>query len=285
MPQRFLIKSLDMKQDKINIDFSKPQVMAILNITPDSFYKESRTFTPYEIEKRVAQIVAEGATIIDIGGYSSRPGADEVSLEEEVRRVERGLEIVRRIAPDMAVSIDTFRAPVAKLAIVRFGALIINDISAGELDPELMNIAAKYKVPYIAMHMRGTPKTMQQQTGYVDVVGDVVDFFRGKVEQLRSLGVDDIILDPGFGFAKDVEQNYELLANTHRLKEFGVPILVGVSRKSMIYKVLEKSPSEALTGTIALNWEALRQGATIIRVHDVSEAAETVKIYNKFLRQ
>ncbi|MFR9534026.1 MAG: dihydropteroate synthase [Rikenellaceae bacterium] len=274
-----------MKQDKINIDFSKPQVMAILNITPDSFYKESRTFTPYEIEKRVAQIVAEGATIIDIGGYSSRPGADEVSLEEEVRRVERGLEIVRRIAPDMAVSIDTFRAPVAKLAIVRFGALIINDISAGELDPELMNIAAKYKVPYIAMHMRGTPKTMQQQTGYVDVVGDVVDFFRGKVEQLRSLGVDDIILDPGFGFAKDVEQNYELLANTHRLKEFGVPILVGVSRKSMIYKVLEKSPSEALTGTIALNWEALRQGATIIRVHDVSEAAETVKIYNKFLRQ
>lgn len=274
-----------MKQAKINIDFSKPQVMAILNITPDSFYKESRTFTPYEIEKRVMQIVAEGATIIDIGGYSSRPGADDVSLEEEVRRVERGLEIVRRIAPEMAVSIDTFRSHVAKLAIIRFGALIINDISAGEMDPELMNIAAKYKVPYIAMHMRGTPKTMQQQTDYVDVVDDVVAFFRGKVEQLRSLGVDEIILDPGFGFAKDVEQNYELLANMHRLKEFGAPILVGVSRKSMIYKVLEKNPSEALTGTIALNWEALRQGATIIRVHDVREAVETIKIYDKFLRQ
>ncbi len=285
MPQRFLIKNLDMKQAKINIDFSKPQVMAILNITPDSFYKESRTFTPYEIEKRVMQIVAEGATIIDIGGYSSRPGADDVSLEEEVRRVERGLEIVRRIAPEMAVSIDTFRSHVAKLAIIRFGALIINDISAGEMDPELMNIAAKYKVPYIAMHMRGTPKTMQQQTDYVDVVDDVVAFFRGKVEQLRSLGVDEIILDPGFGFAKDVEQNYELLANMHRLKEFGAPILVGVSRKSMIYKVLEKNPSEALTGTIALNWEALRQGATIIRVHDVREAVETIKIYDKFLRQ
>ncbi len=281
MPQRFLIKNLDMKQDKINIDFSKPQVMAILNITPDSFYKESRTFTPYEIEKRVAQIVAEGATIIDIGGYSSRPGADEVSLEEEVRRVERGLEIVRRIAPEMAVSIDTFRAPVAKLAIMRFGALIINDISAGELDPELMNIAAKYKVPYIAMHMRGTPKTMQQQTDYVDVVGDVVDFFRWKIEQLRSLGVDDIILDQGYGFAIDVEQNYELLANMHRLKEFGVPILVGFSRKSMIYKILKNSASEALTGTIALNWEALRQGAKILRVHDVKEAVETVKLYEK----
>ncbi len=274
-----------MKQDKINIDFSKPQVMAVLNVTPDSFYKKSRTYTTYEIERRVEQIIAEGATIIDIGGYSSRPDADDVPVEEEIRRVERGLEVVRRLAPDMAVSIDTFRSLVAKLAIIRFGALIINDISAGEMDPELMHVAAKYKVPYIAMHMRGTPQTMQQQTDYHDVVEEVLGYFRAKVEQLRALGVEHIVLDPGFGFAKTVEQNYSLMANLNRLKEFGLPILVGVSRKSMIYKTLECDPSEALSGTIALNWEALRQGATIIRVHDVREAVDTIKIYNKFSGQ
>ncbi len=272
-----------MKQAKINIDLFEPQVMAILNVTPDSFYKSSRTFLKSEIEERVKAIIEEGATIIDIGGYSSRPFADDVTIEEEWRRVERGLEVVRRLAPQIAVSIDTFRSVVAERAITSYGTLIINDISAGEIDPGLMKIAAKYGVPYIAMHMRGTPQTMQMQTSYDDVVEDVVSYFRTKIKQLQDLGVEDVIIDPGFGFAKSVEQNYRLLSQLSRLRDLGSPILVGVSRKSMIYKVLESDAEGALAGTIALNWESLRQGATIIRVHDVREAAEELKIYKKFM--
>ncbi|MFI3264359.1 MAG: dihydropteroate synthase [Rikenellaceae bacterium] len=274
-----------MKQSKINIDFSKPQVMAILNVTPDSFFSGSRTFSVAEIEERVVKIAAQGATIIDIGGYSSRPGAEEVTIEEEWSRVERGLEVVRRLAPDLTVSIDTFRSEVAQRAISKFGALIINDISAGELDPKLMEVAAKYKVPYIAMHMRGTPQTMQSRTSYNDVTEEVATYFELKIKELKRVGVENIIIDPGFGFAKSVEQNYSLLANLGKLKMFNLPILVGVSRKSMIYKVLNSAPEEALTGTIALNWEALRQGATIIRVHDIQEAVETITIFNKFSGQ
>ncbi len=274
-----------MKQSKINTDFSKPQVMAILNVTPDSFFSGSRTFSVAEIEQRVVKIAAQGATIIDIGGYSSRPGADEVSPEEEWSRVERGLEVVRRITPDLTVSIDTFRSEVAQRAISKFGALIINDISAGEIDPKLMEVAAKYKVPYIAMHMRGTPQTMQYCTSYNNVTEEVATYFESKIKELERVGVENIIIDPGFGFAKSVEQNYSLLTNLGKLKKFNLPILVGVSRKSMIYKVLNSAPEEALTGTIALNWEALRQGATIIRVHDIQEAVETITIFNKFSEQ
>ncbi len=276
-----LIEDLDMKPQRIDINFWEPQVMAILNVTPDSFYSESRAFELSEIEQRVAQILLEGATIIDIGGYSSRPDADDISIDEEWRRVEMALGVVRRVAPFMTVSIDTFRAEIAERAIEMFGAVIINDISAGELDHRLMSVAAKYKVPYLAMHMRGTPKTMQQQCSYVDVVEEVVQYFKAKIEQLKELGVKDIIIDPGFGFAKSMEQNYALMSGLNRMKELGYPILVGVSRKSMIYKLLSVTPEESLTGTIALNWEALRQGATLLRVHDVRQAVECVTIYKQ----
>lgn len=273
-----------MKHHKIDIDFFEPQVMAILNVTPDSFYEKSRAFTVAEIESRVAEIVNSGATIIDIGGYSSRPGAEDVTSDEEWSRVDRALQIIRRVAPNIAVSIDTFRSDVAERALDKYGAAIINDISAGELDPKLMEVAAKYRVPYIAMHMRGTPQTMQQQTQYDDIADDVVSYFKAKIEQLRGLGVKDIIIDPGFGFAKTLDQNYILMAHLKKLTELGCPILVGISRKSMIYKLLDSSAKEALNGTIALNWEALRQGATIIRVHDVKEAVDTVTIYKKLVK-
>ncbi|MFI3280444.1 MAG: dihydropteroate synthase [Rikenellaceae bacterium] len=272
-----------MKQGCINIDFQTPQVMAILNVTPDSFYKQSRTFSADEIEDRVKKIISEGATIIDVGGYSSRPMADDISIEEEWNRVDRGVGIIRRLAPQMAISIDTFRSEVAAHVIEKYGPVIINDISAGEIDPKLIDIAAKYRVPYIAMHMRGTPQTMQQLTNYDNIIEDVTLYFESKIGQLKSRGVDNIIIDPGFGFAKTIEQNYMLMSNLNRLSNLGYPILAGVSRKSMIYKVLEISAEESLTGTIALNWEALRQGAMILRVHDVREAVETLKIFNKLI--
>ncbi len=283
MPPKPSIRNLDMPQPIVNIDFSEPQVMAIINITPDSFYARSRTFTSEEIEARVAQVVSEGATIIDIGGYSSRPSADDISVEQEWRRVERGIAAVRKVAPKVAISIDTFRSEVARRSLERFGALIINDISSGGIDSELIAVAAKYNAPYIAMHMRGTPQTMQLQTEYDDVVEDVTHYFVDKIEQLKAAGIEKIIIDPGFGFAKTVEQNYELLSSLSRLTALGYPVLAGLSRKSMIYKPLGVGADEALTGTIALNWEALRQGATILRVHDVQQAHETIKLYRKFL--
>ncbi len=264
------------------VDLSLPKVMAILNVTPDSFYAKSRTFTQAEIEARVAKIVHEGADIIDIGGYSSRPNADDVSPDEEWRRVDRGIAVVRSIAPEMLISVDTFRAEVAEQAILKHGYLMINDISAGDIDSEMIAVAAKYRVPYIAMHMKGTPQTMQSNTDYNDVVEDVLAYFRTKVESLKVAGVEDVIIDLGFGFAKNVEQNYELLASMHRFCELGYPILAGLSRKSMIYKLLGTDASEALAGTIALNWESLNQGASIIRVHDVKEAADIVKVFRKF---
>lgn len=276
-----LINDLDMKRSKINIDFRQPHVMAILNVTPDSFYKNSRTFSIEEIKLRVNQIVSQGATIIDIGGYSSRPGADHITAQQEWERVERGISVVRELTADMPISIDTFRSEVAQKAINKFGALIINDISAGEIDPELISVAAKYKVPYIAMHMRGTPQTMQQNTSYCNITEEVTSYFKAKIAQLKDAGVEEIIIDPGFGFAKELDQNYELISNLGDLKVLGCPILVGVSRKSMIYNLLNVSPNDALTGTIALNWETLRQGASIIRVHDVREAVETMKIFKK----
>ncbi len=281
MQLKFLTRNLDMKQRGININLFEIQVMAILNVTPDSFYKNSRTFESVEIEERVKEIIFEGADIIDIGGYSSRPDADDVSLEEEWNRVKRALEVIRRLAPEMVVSIDTFRSEVAERAIEQFGEVIINDISAGEIDPRLMSVAAKYDVPYIAMHMRGTPQTMQQHTEYADVVEEVIGCFKHKINELQAVGVKRIVIDPGFGFAKDLDQNYSLMARLSQFKELGLPILVGVSRKSMIYKFLNTSAVDALAGTIALNWEALRQGASIIRVHDVKEAVESVKIFKK----
>lgn len=269
----------------LQIDFSTPQVMAILNVTPDSFYADSRMPDGDAVEHRVREAVAEGAQLIDVGGYSSRPGADEVPADEEWRRVALGVEAVRRLAPDVPVSVDTFRSDVAAKALGMFGPLIINDISAGELDPAMLSVAAEYGVPYIAMHMKGDPQTMQSQTDYRrDITTEVVDYFRSRTEAMLAAGIrrENIVLDPGFGFAKTSEQNYELLAGLHELCALGYPVLAGLSRKSMIYKVLGTTPAESLAGTVALGWECLRQGAKILRVHDVREAADTVKLFNLF---
>ena len=276
-----------MKQHDIDLDLSRPQVMAILNVTPDSFFAGSRMPDAGAVERRVREAVAEGAQLIDVGGYSSRPGADEVPADEEWRRVELGVGTVRRLAPDMPVSVDTFRSEVAAKAVEAFGPLIINDISAGELDPAMLSVAAKYDVPYIAMHMKGDPRTMQSQTDYRrDITTEVVDYFRARIETMLAAGIrpENIILDPGFGFAKTTEQNYELLAGLGELCALGYPVLAGLSRKSMIYKVLGVTPAGSLAGTVALGWECLRQGAKILRVHDVREAADTVRLFNMFRR-
>ena len=268
-------------------DFSQPRVMAILNVTPDSFFAGSRMPDAPHVERRVREAVAEEASIIDVGGYSSRPGADEVSPGEEWRRVKLGVGAVRRLAPGMAVSVDTFRSEVAARAIERFGPLIINDISAGELDPAMPAVAAKYGVPYIAMHMKGDPKTMQSLTDYKrDITAEVVAYFEARVAALLAAGIarEHLVLDPGFGFAKTTEQNYELLAGLHRLCALGYPVLAGLSRKSMIYRVLGVTPAQSLAGTVALGWECLRQGAAILRVHDVREAVDTVRIFNAYVQ-
>ena len=268
----------------MKLDLSTPVVMAILNITPDSFYAASRRgeVGSDDLERAVDAMVEAGAGMIDIGGYSSRPGAVDVSPQEEFARVARGLEVVRRRHPAMTVSIDTFRAEVAARAVEHFGECVVNDISAGELDRDMVATVARLGVPYIAMHMRGTPATMQHQTDYGDITIEVKEYFAARLAELREAGVEEIILDPGFGFAKSTEQNYELLGRLHELCTMGYPVLSGVSRKSMIYKVLGCGPEDSLTGTTALNWESLRQGAAILRVHDVREAAEVVRLFEAF---
>lgn len=273
-----------MSHNTSKYDFSRPQVMAILNVTDDSFYAASRAIGGDALAVRVQEIVGQGASIIDVGGYSSRPGAADVSLEEEWQRERRGIEAVRRVSEDVLVSVDTFRAEVARRALDEFGYLIINDISAGELSPDMVDVVAEADVPYVAMHMRGTPQTMQQMIHYEeDIVTEVCNYFQQRVEYLQSRGVKNIILDPGFGFAKSEEQNFQLLAGLNRLCAMGYPVLAGLSRKSMIYKTLGTTPDEALAGTVALNWEALRRGATILRVHDVKEAVEEVQLYEKLI--
>ncbi len=261
------------------IDLTKRHIMAIINITPDSFFEGSRTSTRETIEQRITEAVDAGATILDIGGYSSRPGAADVEKEEEWRRVALGCEVARSIAPNVAISIDTFRSEVVQRVVAKFGWIIVNDITAGEADPNMVGVVAKFRLPYIAMHMRGTPESMQSLTQYKDVVDDVLSYFRERVAALRRGGIEQIIIDPGFGFAKSLEQNYELLAGLDRLKELDCPILVGVSRKSMIYRAIGCEPSDSLPATIALGWEALRLGATILRVHDSGEAMQSLQIF------
>ncbi len=257
---------------------NKPKVMGILNLTPDSFFEGSRVPTDkksvlMEAEKKIK----EGADFLDLGGYSTRPGAAEISIEEEITRVIPAISEIKKNFPNTLLSVDTFRSQVAKAAI-EAGAELVNDISAGNLDPEMLPLVAKLGVPYVAMHLKGTPQTMQQETNYSDLVPDVLAYFSKKVKQFSELGIKDAILDPGFGFAKTREQNFELLRNLSSLKRLGLPILVGVSRKSMIYKTLEISANEALNGTTALNMFALLQGADILRVHDVKEAKETIEL-------
>lgn len=264
------------------LDLSKPQVMGILNVTPDSFYAGSRMETEEAVRRRVRQIIAEGGSMIDVGAYSSRPGAADVSAEEEMERLRRGMSIVREEAPEIPVSVDTFRADVAKMAVEEMGVDIINDISGGELDKEMFKTVAKLGVPYILMHMKGTPQTMQQAPHYDDLMKEVMLYFAEKVQQLRDLGQKDIVLDPGYGFAKTIDHNYELLKHQEMLEVFELPLLVGVSRKSMIYRFLGSSPEEALNGTTVLNTLALQKGANILRVHDVKEAVEVVRLVEKF---
>ena len=260
------------------LDLSQPRVMGILNVTPDSFYAGSRTQTEVGIARRVKQIVSEGAAIIDIGAYSSRPNADNVSAREEMERLRMGLKILFEIQPDAVVSVDTFRADVARMCVEEYGVAIINDIAAGEMDANMFHTVAALNVPYIMMHMQGTPQSMQQHPHYDNLLKEVFLYFARKVQQLRDLGVKDIILDPGFGFGKTMEHNYELLSYLEEFRIFELPLLVGVSRKSMIYRLLDITPQEALNGTTVLDTICLLKGADILRVHDVKEAVETVRI-------
>lgn len=260
------------------LDLSVPCVMGILNVTPDSFYEGSRMQTEMEIIQRIEHILSEGASIIDIGAYSSRPNAENVSPKEEMERLRMGLSILRKVQPDAIVSVDTFRADVARMCVEEYGVSIINDIAAGEMDADMFRTVADLNVPYIMMHMRGTPQDMQHRPHYDNLLKEVFGYFARKVQQLRDLGVKDMILDPGFGFGKTVEHNYELLAHLEDFRIFELPLLVGVSRKSMIYRLLGTTPQEALNGTTVLDTICLLKGADILRVHDVREAVETVKI-------
>jgi dihydropteroate synthase len=265
------------------LDFSVPQVMGILNLTPDSFYAGSRMQTDVEITNRVEQIIKEGASIIDVGAYSSRPNAVHITIEEEIRRLRRGLEIVNRNYPEAIISVDTFRAEVAEICVQDYGVAIINDVSGGEMDERMFETVARLNIPYIVTHIQGTPQNMQQKPHYTHLIKEVFMFFAKKVQQLRDLGVKDVILDPGFGFGKTKEHNYELLFHLEDFKMFELPILVGFSRKSMITNLLNITSQEALNGTAVLNTVSLLKGAHIIRVHDVKEAVEAVKIICKLM--
>jgi dihydropteroate synthase len=255
--------------------------MGILNVTPDSFYADSRKQNDEEIENRINQIIREGAAIIDIGAYSSRPNAEDVPVEEEMNRLRKGLSIINRVAPSAAVSVDTFRADVAAMCVEEYGVAIVNDISGGELDKNMFATVARLHVPYILMHMKGTPQTMQEKPHYEHLMQEIMFYFSKKTQQLKELGVNDIILDPGFGFAKTLDDNYELLGHLEDFSVFELPLLVGISRKSMIFKLLESTPEEALNGTTVLNTIALMKGADILRVHDVRQAVEAVRLFDK----
>ncbi|MFM9989312.1 dihydropteroate synthase [Flavobacterium sp.] len=262
------------------IDLSLPKVMGILNVTPDSFYDGGRFVSDEKILSQVEKMLQDGATFIDIGGQSSKPNAEIVSVDDELKRVVSTVDLILKNFPETIISIDTFNSKVAQLAAEN-GAAIINDISAGSLDDNMFKTIAKLQVPYIMMHMRGTPQTMQQMTNYDDLVKDILLYFSEKVAKARSFGINDLIVDPGFGFAKTSEQNFELLNKLELFEILELPILVGISRKSMIYKTLETTPENALNGTSVLNTIALTKGANILRVHDVKEAVECVKLYNQ----
>lgn len=268
------------------VEMSRPEVMGILNVTPDSFYAGSRVSGEEQIARRTRQVFDEGARIIDVGAYSSRPGADEVSPEEEMHRLRVALSVVCREKPSNGlVSVDTFRADVARMCVEEYGVDIINDISGGEMDGNMFRTVARLGVPYILMHMQGTPATMQDHPQYDDPVRVVSLYLARRVARLREMGACDIIIDPGFGFGKTLEHNFRLMAHLEDLMEMDLPMLVGVSRKSMIYKLLGVTPAEALCGTVVLNTIALTKGAQLLRVHDVREATEAVRIFTMTQQQ
>jgi dihydropteroate synthase len=262
-------------------EFSSPMVMGILNITDDSFFAGSRVNQEEEILSKAKKMLGEGADILDIGAYSTRPGASEVSVKEETVKIEKAGKILREAYPNSILSVDTFRTEVAKSAL-EMGFDLVNDISGGQ-DKGMFELIAEHDVPYICMHMRGNPQTMQSLTHYDDIIFEMATYFKQKVDRLRQLGVKDVILDPGFGFAKTVEQNYFILKNLDYFQILECPLLIGLSRKSMIYKVLNTTSQEALNGTIALNAFALSKGANILRVHDVKEAVETITLFKQIL--
>lgn len=265
-----------------NISFESPLVMGILNLTPDSFFDGGKYLNKWQIKDRIDVILNENADIIDIGAYSSRPGADHIGEEEELKRLIPAITIIREHYPNAVISIDTFRASVVEKIYNEYGEFIVNDISGGTMDDKMYETVAKYNLPYIMMHIKGTPQNMQHNPTYDNVVEEVYSFFEPRINALKELGHDKIIIDPGFGFGKTLEHNYDVLRNMDRYKDLGYPILVGVSRKSMICKLLGCNPPKALTGTIAINTLALDKGADILRVHDVREGYETVKIFNAF---
>jgi dihydropteroate synthase len=259
-------------------ELSSPIVMGILNITPDSFFDGGRYLDEKQILFQCEKMLSEGADIIDIGAYSSRPGATDISTEEEQERLTKALQPIRKSFPGAILSVDTFRADIARFVVQEFNVQLINDISAGELDSAMLETIAACNVPYIMMHMKGTPKTMQTQTDYDNLINEIVRYFAGRISAAVQLGIKDIIVDPGFGFGKTVEQNYQLLRNLGDFKIFQRPILVGLSRKSMIYKILDTTPENALNGTLAAGMIALLNGAHILRVHDVKETVDMLKI-------
>lgn len=266
------------------IDLSTPKVMGILNITPDSFYDGGKYSDKASIKAHLQQMETDGVDIIDVGAYSSRPGANDVSSAEELKRLNTTLEIIREHNASIPISVDTFRSEVADAVLRDFKVEIINDISGGSLDNDMYDAVAKHKAAYILMHMRGTPQTMSSMTDYKNMVAEILYYFSEKIATLKSKGIMDVVIDPGFGFAKDLDQNYTLLSQMHLFDALEAPILAGISRKSMIYKLLDISPQESLNGTTAVNMLALTKGANILRVHDVKEAKECISIYNKMLK-
>jgi dihydropteroate synthase len=263
------------------IDFSVPKVMGVLNVTPDSFYDGGRYTAEKKIASKVEKMIMEGADFIDVGAYSSRPGAAIISYEEEVRRLSKTMKVLKSRFPSIIISIDTFRSGIARKMVEEYGADMINDISAGDMDKEMFSTIADLQIPYVMMHMQGTPQTMQKNPKYKNIVKDIITIFAGKVEELKLLGVDDVILDPGFGFGKTLDHNYELMNGLGLFAVLNKPIMVGVSRKSMIGKLLGCTPDEALNGTVVLNTIALMKGIDILRVHDVKEAVEAIRIVEK----
>ena len=262
------------------IDLSTPKVMGILNVTPDSFYDGGRFDSDKKLLSQVEKMLQDGANFIDIGGQSSKPNAEIVSVDEEMKKVVSAVDLILKNFPETIISIDTFNSKVAQIAVEN-GAAIINDISAGSLDEKMFETIAKLQVPYIMMHMRGTPQTMSKMTNYADLVKDILFYFSEKIAKARSFGINDLLIDPGFGFAKTLEQNFELLNKLELIQMLELPVLVGVSRKSIVYKTLETTPENALNGTSVLNTISLTKGANILRVHDVKEAVECVRLYNQ----
>jgi len=277
--------SLQLNLNHRLVDLSTPIVMGIVNVTPDSFYAGNRFVTHNAILKGVENMMLDGVEIIDIGGYSTRPKAEVISQDEEICRLSEGLEIILKRFPDVKVSVDTFRSGVARHVVENYGVPMINDISGGTLDGLMFETIAELKVAYVLMHMRGTPQTMQNDVQYEDVVSEVLHFLQKRLTQLHLLGVNDVVVDPGFGFAKTVEQNYKLLNKLEYFKQLNVPLLAGLSRKSMLTKVLGIDATGALNATTAANMLALMGGASILRVHDVKEAVQTISIYKKYLEE